>query len=48
MEGKGKSRLTIFVWLGTFVEEVDAFIGELLDLLGKVLVLVLSSGLSLC
>ena len=48
MEGKGKSRLTILVGLGTFVEEVDAIVGELLDLLGKVLVLVLSSGLSLC
>jgi hypothetical protein len=48
MEGKGKSRLTILVGLGTFVEEVNAIVGELLNLLGKVLLIVVSSALSLC
>jgi hypothetical protein len=48
MAGKGKSRITILVALGTFVEEINAVVGELLDLLRKILVLVLSSGLSLC
>ena len=39
--------LTILVGLGTLVEEVDGVVGELLNLLCEVLVLVLSSGLSL-
>lgn len=41
------SLLTIPVGLGAFVEEVDTVVGELLDLLSEVLVLILSSGLSL-
>ncbi len=42
-----RSLLTILVGLGTFVEEVDTVVGELLDLLSEVLVLILSSSLSL-
>lgn len=39
--------LTSLVGLSALVEEVDAVVGEVLDLLGEVLVLILSSGLSL-
>ena len=45
--GTGTSILTILVGLSTFVEEVDTVVRELLDLLSKVLVLILSSGLGL-
>ena len=46
-EGAGRSILTILVGLSAFVEEVDTVVGELLDLLSKVFVLILSSGLGL-
>ena len=42
-----RSILTILVGLSAFVEEVDTVVRELLDLLSKVLVLILSSGLGL-
>ena len=45
--GTGRSILTILVGLSAFVEEVDTVVRELLDLLSKVLVLILSSGLGL-
>ena len=44
---KGLSILTILVGLSAFVEEVNTVVGELLDLLSKVLVLILSPGLGL-
>ena len=47
LKGMQRSLLTILVGLGTFVEEVDTVVGELLDLLSEVLVLILSSSLSL-
>ena len=45
--GTGRSILTILVGLSAFVEEVNTVVRELLDLLSKVLVLILSSGLGL-